>query len=110
MKVFLLHSECLYNSSATSGIECVCDSLAKARSSLADSINMDLQYNMYEHSSCDGPKKLDDYDMAALAKMFPDDPAFEFEVNHVRLWNGDTDFASESTDWQDYLIEEREVL
>lgn len=110
MRVFLLHSECLYDGSSTCGIDCVCDSLAKARHSLADSVNIDLQYNMYEHAFCDGSKKLEEYDIAALANMFPDDRDFNFDVTHVRLWNGNAEFASESTDWQDYFIEEREVL
>lgn len=86
----------------------VYECLPKAQQALVDCINHDIQYHRFEQIWCDSKKPFEEYRIEELAKMFYDDPEFDFDVKSIRLWNGEDGMCCE--DYQYYNIEERLLL
>lgn len=108
MKVYLLISDWMHNgNNAVNEVAGVYETMRKAQKALVESIYHDLQHHEYEYLKGDGPKPLTEYPIQGLAAIFEDNPEFRFDVTKASLWNGDEDI---SEDYQNYRIEEREVL
>ena len=108
MKVYLLISDWMHNGDNTvNEVSGVFGCLKKAQKAMAEDICLDLQNHPFENAKCNGSKKLEDYPLTEMKDMFYDNPDFEFDVTSASLWNGDEDI---SEDYQNYRIEEREIL
>ena len=108
MKVYLLISDWMHNGDNTvNEVSGVFSCLKKAQKAMAEDICLDLQNHPFENTKCNGSKNLEDYPLYEMKNMFYDNPDFEFDVTSASLWNGDEDI---SEDYQNYRIEERELL
>lgn len=109
MNVFLLVSTRKQNGNEpVTQIDGVFSSLRKAQSALVSSIDLDLQYGGFDQIKGDGDRPVEDYDIHELARMFDDDPLFNFDVHNVSLWTGEE--KSSSPDSVTYVIVERQVV
>jgi len=108
MKVYLLISDWMHNGDNTvNEVSGVFDCLKKAQKAMAENICLDIKNHPYKSAKCDGSHRLEDYPLTEMNGMFYDSQDFGFDATNASLWNGEEDI---SEDYQNYRIEEREVL